>query len=124
MRTRVTGLAALALSILAFPAIGNPWSAPSHDGASRASLVSQVSETRIHRRSVAKHIRFKRADRVPSVPASFAAKPRTDAILKEDCQWTNDNVASCLVWDCDKEGVCVELGKYCIDGMARDVPCP
>ena len=45
-------------------------------------------------------------------------------ILQEECQWTNDNVAQCLVWDCDSEEICVEYGSYCVDHNAKTIPCP
>jgi hypothetical protein len=45
-------------------------------------------------------------------------------IYKEECEWTNDNVAQCMVWDCDAEDVCVELGEYCVDHNAHTIPCP
>lgn len=57
-------------------------------------------------------------------PPGLTAKPRDpQALLKEDCTWTNGGVAHCLVWDCDKDGVCVEYGEYCVDGNAHTIPC-
>lgn len=47
----------------------------------------------------------------------------SENILKEECQFTNDNVASCLVWDCDSEGICVEYGSYCVDPYGKPKPC-
>ena len=57
---------------------------------------------------------------VSNVPNDAPVK----GILETECTWTNDNVASCLVWDCDADGVCVEYGSYCVNKYGQDVPCP
>jgi hypothetical protein len=46
--------------------------------------------------------------------------------LLEDggCTWTNDNVAECLILECDSDEVCVEVGTYCVDHNGNQVPCP
>jgi len=49
--------------------------------------------------------------------------PDPVGILEEDCTWTNDNRAECIVWDCDEDGVCVEYGEYCVDANGNVGPC-
>ena len=55
-------------------------------------------------------------------PGVIATKPLDpQAILKEDCTFTNGGVAHCLVWDCDTDGVCIEYGQYCVDSNGRTI---
>lgn len=60
------------------------------------------------------------------VPDAFAANGPGVQYLLEDggCSWTNDNVAVCLVLECDTDEVCVEVGSYCVDHNGNQVPCP
>ena len=60
----------------------------------------------------------------PLLSEDFTDNNNVQHIYKENCEWTNDNVASCLVMDCDSDGVCVDLGTYCLDNYAKQVPCP
>lgn len=61
----------------------------------------------------------------PSGPQSFSAGQVHAAILEDGgCTWTNDNVAACLILECDPDGVCVEAGTYCVDHNGNQVPCP
>ena len=55
---------------------------------------------------------------------NLVGKNNMQYILKEECEWTNDNVASCLVWDCGSDGICVDYGSYCVDHNGNTVPCP
>ena len=59
---------------------------------------------------------------------SFAAtndEPDWQHLLEDGgCTWTNDNVAVCLVLECDSDEVCVEVGQYCVDHNGNQVPCP
>lgn len=60
----------------------------------------------------------------PLLSVNILGNDNVQYIYKTDCEWTNDNVASCFVMDCDSDGVCVELGTYCVDHYGRDIPCP
>ena len=55
---------------------------------------------------------------------NIAGNSNIQYILKEECQWTNDNLASCIVWDCGDEDICVEYGSYCVDHYGNTIPCP
>jgi len=57
-------------------------------------------------------------------PGIVTTKPLDpQAVLKEDCTWTNGGVAQCLVWDCDEDDVCVEYGEYCVDRYGHTIAC-
>ena len=57
--------------------------------------------------------------------ATTAGDPGWQHLLEDGgCTWTNDNVAACLVLECDADGVCVEAGTYCVDHNGEQVPCP
>ncbi|GAB1258685.1 hypothetical protein [Aurantivibrio plasticivorans] len=60
---------------------------------------------------------------LPSQFTGFKGDDIKQGIFETDCTWTNQDQAKCLVWDCDGDGVCVELGSYCVDKYGRDVPC-
>jgi len=60
----------------------------------------------------------------PLGPTYLTSRVDRKEIYETDCEWTNDNVAQCLVYDCDADGVCVEIGDYCVDKYGNDVPCP
>jgi hypothetical protein len=86
--------------------------------------VIAVQAKTIHQKA-ATATRLKRAATIKRLPGALAnASQRQVAILKEDCQWTNDSVAACLVWDCDDDDVCVEFGQYCVDHYGKTIPCP
>lgn len=58
-------------------------------------------------------------------PQSLASGgPGYQELLETTCSWGNDNVATCIVWDCDADGVCTGLGQYCVDHNGHQVPCP
>lgn len=83
-----------------------------------------VQSKQIHSKASTASARLNRAARINRLPGALAnASTRQVKVLKEDCQWTNDNVAACLVWDCDDE-VCVEYGEYCVNGAGKVIPCP
>lgn len=89
------------------------------------SRVILVQSKQIHTKAPTASARLNRAARINRLPGALASgSTRQVKVLKEDCQWTNDNVAACLVWDCDDDDVCVEYGEYCVNGAGKVIPCP
>lgn len=99
--------------------------APASNVADDLPVILAQSKTIHPKASLSTQNRQARAATIRRLPGGLATRGRGPvAILKEDCQWTNNNVAQCMVWDCDDDDVCVEYGEYCVDHNGNTTPCP
>jgi hypothetical protein len=126
IRTNQLVVAAAAVIMAAGIGSGAAFSPRSAPVAADDSFVVLAQSKMIHpKASLSMKARQSRAATIRRLPGALASTGRGPvAVLKEDCQFTNDMIAQCIVWDCDDDDVCVEYGQYCVDNNGNTIPCP